>query len=311
MAWDSTSKTLVLFGGHTNGLSGLYADTWEWNGTNWTQVSTAATPVARFGEAMAADAVSGGVVLFGGENDEAVALNDTWVFRQSTGWVKQQSTNTAPLPRTEASLVDAEAFGGDVLFGGRQFQTVFGDTLLWASGFAGPPPPPPPPPPVEPPPQLPQGGGHTTAPPTGTTSSLSNASTASSGTLGTHTAKVSSGQIIVVLLQVLAPSGQGSRIKTLLRHVGITITFDWLEAGSLEIDWYAKPAGKGKTKPILIASGRRTSATIGEIQVHISLTSAGKKLLKHASRAKVTAKGVFTPAGEAPATTLKAFTIKR
>lgn len=67
MAYDPIRQRVVMFGGTTT--AGLSAnDVWEWDGSNWALTPAAGTiPVARVGHAMAFDAASGRVVLFGGD----------------------------------------------------------------------------------------------------------------------------------------------------------------------------------------------------------------------------------------------------
>jgi hypothetical protein len=64
MTYDSVNNRAVLFGGST--LSNRMGDTWEWNGTSWTQRSTSG-PAAREGASMAFDSNRGVSVLFGGQ----------------------------------------------------------------------------------------------------------------------------------------------------------------------------------------------------------------------------------------------------
>src|SRR5437763_5007458 len=66
---------------------------------NWFQITTANSPSARSYPAMAYDAVSRKVVLFGGYN--GVYLNDTWTF-DGTNWTKI-ATPISPPVRTAAS----------------------------------------------------------------------------------------------------------------------------------------------------------------------------------------------------------------
>ena len=72
MAYDSQRGVTVMFGGTSSG-SNYLADTWEWNGSSWTQVSTTG-PSARREHAMAYDSLRGRIVLFGG----CCYLGDTW-----------------------------------------------------------------------------------------------------------------------------------------------------------------------------------------------------------------------------------------
>lgn len=66
MAYDSLRGRVVLFGGAiTNGALG---DTWEWDGTDWTQMATSG-PSRRYGHALAYDSRRQRVVLFGGQTN--------------------------------------------------------------------------------------------------------------------------------------------------------------------------------------------------------------------------------------------------
>ena len=72
-----------------------------------------------------------------------------------------------------------------------------------------------------------------------------------------------------------------------------------------------KLAKKTKAKPVLVASGRRTFSAAETATIRVRLTAAGKSLLKRAKQIKLTAKGIFTPAGGSPVTAMRTFTLKR
>ena len=90
MAYDPQSNQLILFGGDGGSLLN---DTWDWNGTSWTQMAdggdpgctTACTgsPGPRSGAAMAYDPSIGKLVLFGGLSPS----NDTWTW-DGTSWTQ-------------------------------------------------------------------------------------------------------------------------------------------------------------------------------------------------------------------------------
>ena len=66
MAYDAATESVVMFGGQADG--GALADTWTWDGSNWTQQHPATSPSARAGALMAYDPESHGVILVGGAN---------------------------------------------------------------------------------------------------------------------------------------------------------------------------------------------------------------------------------------------------
>jgi hypothetical protein len=131
---------------------------------------------------------------------------------------------------------------------------------------------------------------------------------------GHASSTISLARLRASLLAQLVPSGKASSITGLLKHGGLTMSFEALEPGSLVIDWYQVPAGaklaKAKRKPVLVASGRATFSAAGTETVKLKLTTAGKNLLKHASRLKLTAKATFTPSGKTAISTTKTFSLK-
>src|SRR5262249_3881072 len=68
LAYDLARGRTVLFGGVISSVlsSVLLADTWEWDGVNWTQRFPAQSPPARAGHALASDVIRNRTVLFGG-----------------------------------------------------------------------------------------------------------------------------------------------------------------------------------------------------------------------------------------------------
>ena len=92
VAYDAARGVVVLFGGYNDegGASSRLGDTWEWNGARWTLRATDG-PAPRSGAAMAWDARSGDVVLFGGSGGPR---DDTWAW--SGGRWRQVSTHETP-----------------------------------------------------------------------------------------------------------------------------------------------------------------------------------------------------------------------
>jgi len=130
MAYDAATGTVVLFGGYGYGKADIFfGDTWTWNGTTWTEQHPATSPPGRWGAAMAYDAATGTVVLFGG-NGQRGYLGDTWTW-DGTTWTNQAPA-TSPPTRTFAYMTYDAATGTAVLFGGYdQAGCLFGDTWTW------------------------------------------------------------------------------------------------------------------------------------------------------------------------------------
>jgi hypothetical protein len=157
------------------------------------------------------------------------------------------------------------------------------------------------------------GGGSTT---TGTPSTGSSAGTGSSSGGATPVITISSAQLAASLASQLIPTGKTAKIAALLKAGGLTMSFKALEAGTLVVGWYDLPTGAklathSKAKPVLVASGQMTFPAAGTGKLKVRLTAAGRKLLKHATKVKLTAKGVFTVAGKVPVSVAKTVLLRR
>jgi hypothetical protein len=76
MVYDSIRQRTVLFGGDITGSAPYNNETWEWDGTNWTQQNLVTLPSARFWHAIAYDSLRQRTVLFGGNT--GTANNEAW-----------------------------------------------------------------------------------------------------------------------------------------------------------------------------------------------------------------------------------------
>lgn len=114
MAYDTTRGRVVLFGGELqlNG-AGLVQDTWEFDGTTWTQAVPAVSPPARIAHTMTYDAVRNVTLLFGG--GAGMDFGDTWAW-DGTSWT-QLTTTPAPACRDHTAMAFGQG-GNTVLFGG-------------------------------------------------------------------------------------------------------------------------------------------------------------------------------------------------
>ena len=133
MAYDAATGNTVLFGGKTAKNLGPSPDTFTWDGTSWTQQHPATSPHGRFGAAMAYDAATGTVVLFGGDRGDRhhpLLINNTWTW-DGTTWTRQAPA-TSPGARDFAAMAYDAATGTAVLFGGQNSTgRVLGDTWTW------------------------------------------------------------------------------------------------------------------------------------------------------------------------------------
>ena len=137
MAYDAKRKVVVVFGGGIDGGGGapdLFNDTWEWNGTTWTPITTATKPPARAVGTMSFDAARGVMLLANGIVLDALMLpelvNDLWQY-DGTNWTQL----AAPTPLNERVFsplaYDTTARQSD-MFGGQSFGGgIFGDTWSW------------------------------------------------------------------------------------------------------------------------------------------------------------------------------------
>jgi hypothetical protein len=101
MVYDSVREVIVMFGGRN---IVPFDDTWEFDGTSWSLVTTANSPPARFWHSMVFDSNRQRIVLFGGgDPDNAIYLNDTWEY-DGTDWQQITTSHSPPqmLVRTMA-----------------------------------------------------------------------------------------------------------------------------------------------------------------------------------------------------------------
>jgi hypothetical protein len=105
-------------------------------------------------------------------------------------------------------------------------------------------------------------------------------------------------QARAALSKVLAPRGRAASPKRVLKAGGYTFAFHAPSAGRLTIRWYER---KGH-RQVLIASASHSFHAAGSAKVKVRLTGAGRRLLRHGKRVRLTARASFTPAG-GPATT--------
>jgi len=103
MVYDSTSQTVILFGGANYATGERFNDTWAWNGFAWNERFPGGTlPPARGGHGMAFDPVRSRVVLYGGNlPNNTTDYTDTWEY-DGSAWTK--ITDTVPARRNSHGM---------------------------------------------------------------------------------------------------------------------------------------------------------------------------------------------------------------
>ncbi len=127
MAYDVGRDKIVLYGGTTG--SPIFTDTWEWNGTKWSQLQPVNSPNALTDPAMAYDSVSGKILLFGGANGRRGPNSETWSF-DGLDW-SQLKPGTSPSRRHMHAMATDSHRRVVVLFGGTDGNTDLDDTWEW------------------------------------------------------------------------------------------------------------------------------------------------------------------------------------
>lgn len=102
MVFDPVRNVSVLFGGSA-GSSTYLSDTWEWNGTGWTQRTPTPAPAARGFFACWWDPVRSTVAIYGGES--ASILSDVWDWN-GTAWTQRTGLGTAPVRAVNSVAYD-------------------------------------------------------------------------------------------------------------------------------------------------------------------------------------------------------------
>lgn len=129
MAYDQARNRLVLFGGY-DGTN--RADTWELVNGSWIPQVFANGPQARRNHAMAFDATTGTIVMFGGVGAGGAHLSDTWTWN-GVAWT--QFAGGQPQGRQGHAMAFDPVRGKVVMFGGAypfgSLMQFLNDTWEW------------------------------------------------------------------------------------------------------------------------------------------------------------------------------------
>jgi len=125
MVYDSVRQRIVLFGGYQYASTGgnqTFGDTWEFDGTNWTQVATVG-PTPRWRAAMAFDAARGVTVLYGGTLTGESSLADTWEW-DGVAWTQRFPAGAPPNGLDGATAAFDPTSNRVVLYGGLEWSST-------------------------------------------------------------------------------------------------------------------------------------------------------------------------------------------
>ena len=130
MAYDASSDRVVLFGGWSKEADSETNETWifDLNANRWTKMNPAVAPSRRATAAMAYDAQSHRVILFGGTDGMA----ETWTYDSGTGSWTNMAPTSAPPGRLGGRMAYDSEFDRIILFGGHD-GAIYHDT--WAYDY--------------------------------------------------------------------------------------------------------------------------------------------------------------------------------
>jgi hypothetical protein len=125
MGWDPVRQRVVLFGGE--GMNRTLNDTWEWDGTTWTDVTSVPSPSPRGFTDLVWHPPRRSHMVYAGSSGLFAVLDDTWE-RRGPDWA-QQPIPAQPAARQGASSAPLADGSGIVVFGGGVANGVVND--LW------------------------------------------------------------------------------------------------------------------------------------------------------------------------------------
>jgi len=131
MAYDALRYRTVLYGGlHDSFFPIDSADTWEYDGVNWTHVTTAHNPGPLENPAICYHAVLGKVVMFGGIDVQTGGTTTTWSY-DGIDWTPIAVAGPSPSARTMARMVYDPQRGVSVMYGGMNPNTGAAINETW------------------------------------------------------------------------------------------------------------------------------------------------------------------------------------
>lgn len=132
LATDYARGRVVMFGGSLSAgpVSPGIDETWEWDGTDWTQIQPPVRPGFRGSHGMAYDARDQRVIVYGGWSG-GWAYSDTWSWDGVT-WRQHAVGDGGPGPRAGFSMATDPSTGRPLLYSGSVNSLLYyNDTWTW------------------------------------------------------------------------------------------------------------------------------------------------------------------------------------
>src|SRR5690606_5951708 len=133
LVYDYARGVAVLYGGLASNITipPPTNETWEWDGTNWSQASPTASAGNRYRYGACFDFLSNRIVMYGGNTTQLLGMpnNQTWEYEGST-WSLVTTTGN-PGPRDRPAMCFAAAIGKSVMFGGADGSGLTDTTWLY------------------------------------------------------------------------------------------------------------------------------------------------------------------------------------
>jgi MYXO-CTERM domain-containing protein len=133
MAFDATRKVAVVYGGCVgtcNTTADLRADTWEWNGSAWTNPAVGGPPSLK-NASMTFDRARGRILLFGGEDQYGTSANQMWEY-DGMSWQLVEGV-AHPLEWRKRAGLAYDAVAKETVLHGGEWGEFYGDTWLYGA----------------------------------------------------------------------------------------------------------------------------------------------------------------------------------
>jgi N-acetylneuraminic acid mutarotase len=134
MVYDVESDRMILFGGWaTNLAGGGFNDTWAYDyDTNaWTRMEPEVSPPSRYYHAMAYDAESDRVILWGGYGPVPIDVSSVWAYDYNADVWEELESSGVPSPVGYGAMVYDATADRITLYAGKELWAFDYDTNTW------------------------------------------------------------------------------------------------------------------------------------------------------------------------------------